>query len=78
MQTRFSFTRVSYGEDSASFWADEFCNWLRWQAELDMSPCFGEGITRFLTEKSKLETMGDQDVYTVKLIATYDLIYEVS
>lgn len=77
MQTQFSFTRISYGEESPGEWAGEFSIWVRLDSENDCAPCFGEGITRFYLDKIKLETLGDKTVYTAKLICTYEEIYEV-
>lgn len=77
LQTRFSFTRVSYGEEEPGWWIGEFAGWVRCQSEDAVAPSFGEGNTLFHLEKAKLEILGDKAVYTVKLIGTYEELYEV-
>lgn len=72
MQIQFALVRVSYGEEEPSFWADALANWMYSQSKDGDAPSFGDGLTQFRLEKGKLESKGDQTVYTVKLIGNYE------
>lgn len=78
MQVTFSLIRISYGEENPSQWVEDFTQWILYQSELGNAPKLGAGITRFSPEKGKLEITGDKTVYTVKLLGTYEKIFEVT
>lgn len=78
MQAQFTFTRVSFREEATGAWIGEFSSWVRRQSEDCVCPCFGVDGTAFRLEKGKLESLRDRAVYTVRLTAIYDELYEVN
>ena len=72
MQIQFSLVRVSYGEEEPGLWADALANWVYGQSKDGNVPKFGDNATQFRLEKGKLVSKGDETVYTVKLIGTYE------
>lgn len=77
MQVLYTLVRVSYGEENPGEWVENFTNWVTEQSQLGLVPEFGDRITRIRTEKGKLEIQGDKTVYTVRLLGTYERIFEV-
>lgn len=77
MQVQFSLIRLSYWEENPGAWVENFTQWVLQQSVQGLAPAFGVGITRFSPEKGKLEITGDKAVYTVKLLGTYETIFEV-
>ena len=78
MQLQLSLIRISYLEENPSLWVGEFSDWVDQQSAHALAPWLGEGITHYRLEKGKLETNGDKAVYTVKIIATYEKLFEVN
>lgn len=78
VQTRFSLHRVSSCQEDPGRWADDFAFWVTAQSEGGLVPRLGQGITRLRPEKGKLEIAGDQAVYTVSLLSTYEKTFEVN
>ena len=72
MKIQFALVRVSYGEEEPGLWVDELANWMYCESKDGNAPEFGDNITQFRLEKGKLESKGDQTVYTVKLIGVYE------
>ena len=77
-RTQFSLTRVSFWEDAPSRWVEEFSAWVAEQSELGAAPRLGQGVTRYRLEKGKLTESEGKAVYSVKLIGTYEKIFEVN